>query len=118
MLTTKRVFIATVCGIVFGIVCMLLASSNPQGGMLTTSVKLNIILSRTLTGFMIGISAIRLKWWLHGIILGFIGSLPMAVAMLGQTDIMIGSVVMGIIYAFLIELITTVLFKAKSASSS
>jgi hypothetical protein len=118
MLTTKRVLIATVSGFVFGLVCMTLATSNPNAAApLTTAVKWNIVLSRTLMGFMIGISALRLVWWLHGIVLGIIGSLPMAVAVMGDTGIMIGSVVMGIIYAFLIELIATVLFKAKAASS-
>jgi len=30
MLTTKRVLIATICGVVFGVICMLLASSDPK----------------------------------------------------------------------------------------
>lgn len=116
MLTTKRVLIATVCGFVFGLVCMYLASTNPNATEpLSTAMKWTIILSRTLMGFMIGISALRLAWWLHGIVIGIIASLPMAAGVLGNTTIMISSIVMGIIYAVLTELITTVLFKAKSA---
>ena len=96
MIGTKRVLIATLCGLLFGFICMGLASSNPESaGSLSASIKLNIILSRTLMGFMIGISALRLNWWLHGIVLGFISSIPMAVAMWGRYDIMIGTVVMG-----------------------
>ena len=30
MLSSKRVFIATILGIIFGIVCMLMASSSPD----------------------------------------------------------------------------------------
>ncbi len=114
MLTAKRVIIATICGVIFGFVCLGLATSNPDpAGSLTLSVKLNIILSRTLLGFMIGISALRLKWWLHGIVLGFISSIPMAIAVMDQGSIMIGTFVMGIIYGVLTELITTIFFKAK-----
>ena len=116
MLTTKRVFIATICGLVFGIICMLFASSDPE---VTTAVKVNIILSRTLLGFTIGISALRMAWWLHGIVIGIIASIPMGVAVFYDKGLTlaISTVVMGIIYGFLTELITTKLFKAKSAAS-
>jgi hypothetical protein len=115
MVGAKRVLIATLCGLLFGFVCMGFASSNPESSeTLTLMVKLNIVLSRTLMGFMIGISALKLNWWLHGIVLGFISSIPMAVAVWGRFDIMIGTVVMGMIYGLLTELITSVLFKAKS----
>ncbi len=117
MLTTKRVMVATICGILFGLICMGLASSNPDATEEVSSmVKLNIVLSRTLMGFMIGISFLRLNWWLHGIVLGFVSSIPMAVAVLPQVNIFIGTFVMGMIYGFLTELITTKLFKAGSAA--
>jgi len=113
MLTAKRVIIATLCGVVFGIICMGLASSNPDATQeLSATIKLNILLSRTLMGFMIGISALKLHWWLHGIVLGFISSIPMAIAVIPQMDIFIGTFVMGMIYGFLTELITSKLFKA------
>ena len=115
MLKAKRVIIATLCGILFGIVCMELASSNPDpANPLTTSAKWLIILSRTLMGFMIGISALRMGWWLHGMVLGFIASIPMAIPVLDRPSIAFGTLVMGIIYGFLIELITSVLLKAKA----
>ena len=113
MLTTKRVVIATICGLVFGFVCLFLASSNPEP--LPNMVKWSIIVGRTMLGFTIGISAIRLNWWLHGIVLGIIVSIPMAIPVLDRMEIAIGTVVMGIIYGFLTELITTILFKAKAA---
>jgi len=114
MLTTKRVIIATICGIVFGFVCLGLALSNPHPeGVITLPIKINIVLSRVLLGFMIGISALRLKWWLHGAVLGLIMSIPMAVQVMDKPQIMIGTFVMGIIYGVLTELITSILFKAK-----
>ena len=116
MLTAKRVIIATIVGFLCGIVCMLMASSNPESiAPLSGIIKISIVLSRTLLGFMIGISALRMAWWLHGIVLGFIGSIPMAMPIV--TDnwyIAMGTLFMGIIYGFVIEVITTLLFKAKS----
>ena len=118
MLSAKRVIIATICGVIFGFVCLGFAMSNPDScTSLTTAIKLNIVLSRTLLGFMLGISALRLNWWLHGIVLGVISSVPMAISVMDRSDIMIGTVVMGIIYGVLIELITTILFKAKSVAN-
>jgi MFS family permease len=119
MLTTKRVIVATICGFVFGIVCMLLASSNPNATeSLSTTMKWTIIISRTMMGFTIGISAIRLNWWLHGMVLGAIASIPMAIPILDRLGIAIGTIVMGIIYGFLTEVITSVFFKTKSAGRS
>jgi hypothetical protein len=115
MLTTKRVLIATVCGFLFGLVCMGLASSNPNATEpMTTTTKILILFSRTLLGFTIGISALRLTWWLHAIVLGIICSIPMAVPVLDRLDIAIGSIVMGVVYALLTEIITSFAFKAKA----
>jgi hypothetical protein len=66
-------------------------------------------------GFTIGISAFRMSWWLHGIILGLITSIPMAIPVMDQMGIFFGTFVMGMIYGFLTELITTKLFKSKAA---
>ena len=60
-------------------------------------------------------------WALHGIVMGFIFSLPGAFSAgiapegtgVSGEMLFIATLVMGIIYGFLIELITTVFFKAK-----
>lgn len=115
MVNSKRLLIATLFGIIFGFVCWgFAASGGPQPWYFAVST----ILGRTLIGFAIGISAFKIAWWLHGIIMGFVFSLPMAfygfyVPEQG-TMIFFGTIVMGIIYGFLIELITTVAFKAKA----
>ncbi|MFC1528025.1 hypothetical protein ACFL5D_04725 [Candidatus Neomarinimicrobiota bacterium] len=117
---TKRLIIATLLGVVFGFVCYGFASSGQNE--ISKLLALNIILGRTLIGVAIGISRFSLKHWsYHGIIMGLIFGLPAAVgAMLGpenpefnHTMMSLSTMVMGIIYGFLIELITTVLFKAK-----
>ena len=114
MLTLKRVLIATLCGFIFGIICMLLASSNPGAtAPITLTTRWMIIVGRTMLGFTIGISALRLVWWQHGLVLGFITSIPMALPMLDNIGIMVGTLVMGLVYGFLTELITSIVFKAK-----
>lgn len=117
---SKRLIISTLLGVVFGFVCFGFASSGNNE--VSTLLALNIVLGRTIIGVAIGISCLACKHWsLHGIIIGFVFSLPLAFgAMLGpenpefnHTMIFISTLVMGVIYGFLIELITTVLFKAK-----
>jgi len=115
MLTAKRVSIATILGICCGFICLMLASSNPEGSAnLTGSVMLLIVLGRTMLGFTIGISALRLNWILHGIILGILCSIPMAIPVLPDIKIFIGTFIMGIIYGLLIEGLTSKVFKAPS----
>lgn len=117
---TKRLIISTLLGVVFGFVCYGFASSGQNE--ISTILALNIILGRTLIGVAIGISRFPCKHWtLHGILMGLIFSIPTAFgAMLGpenaeftHTMLFVSTIVMGIIYGFLIELITSVLFKAK-----
>ena len=116
MLTTKRVLIATICGFIFGIVCMFFAMSNPEGTA-PIPVLLTILLSRGLMGFSIGVSALKMNWWQHGIFWGALSSLPMFAATMDNMEIAIGSVVMGVVYGFLTELITSVFFKVKGVGA-
>ena len=113
---TKRIIIATIMGAICGIVCWQLASSD---GNLTWPITASIILGRVLLGFGIGISAWKMAWWLHGIIMGIIFSIPMAFgAIIGNDQaffVFIGTIVMGCIYGIVIELVTSVFFKAKQA---
>jgi hypothetical protein len=117
----KRVVIATVSGLVFGVLNWLLAAFAasmplPRSGIAT------IILGRALLGFVIGNSAWRMRWWLHGLLLGFIVSLPAASAVrmmstpLGMSPDVAPVLVLllGLVFGFLIELITSVVFKARS----
>jgi len=117
---TKRLFISTLLGVVFGFVCFGFASSGQNE--ISPLLALNIILGRTLIGVAIGISRFTLKHWsLHGIIMGLVFSIPAGFgAMLGpenpefpHTILMLSTIVMGMIYGFLIELITSVVFKAR-----
>ena len=112
----KRIIIATIIGFLCGIICWKLATSN---GVLPFGVSLSMILGRTLLGFGIGISCLKLSWWLHGLILGVIFSIPMAFGSLMVPEnaifIFIGTIVLGAIYGIIIELVTSVLFKARQS---
>jgi hypothetical protein len=121
MQKTKRIIIATLSGVLFGFVCYALASSGP--GELALPITLQIIASRTLIGFAIGISCISLRHWsIHGLVMGIIFSLPLAFSGLMAPDnpefskaaMLISTIVMGMIYGLLIEVITSLLFKAKA----
>jgi len=116
----KRLIIATLSGLLFGFVCYGFACSGSES--IEIWLGITIISGRTLMGFGIGISRFQMKnWAIHGIVMGLIFSLPAVFGtMMGSENpeftpqmLAISTVVMGIIYGFLIELITTVFFKAK-----
>ena len=115
-MSTKRIIIATIMGAICGIICWKMASSN---GELPAAIAASIFFSRVLLGFGIGISAWKMSWWLHGIIMGVIFSIPGAFGGLASPEqavfIFVGTIGMGVIYGVVIELVTTVLFKAKQA---
>lgn len=118
----KRFFVATLSGVLFGFVCFGLASSGPEP--LPWPVALQIILSRTLIGVAIGLSRFTFgHWTIHGLVLGLLFSLPLAFGgymapdnpQINKDVMFIWTVALGMIYGLLIELITSVLFKAKLA---
>jgi len=116
----KRLIIATALGVLFGLVCYGMASSGENE--IPQALGISIVLGRMLIGFGIGISRFEMKHWsLHGIFMGFIFSLPAAFgAMLAPETpefshiaLFSSTIVMGMIYGLLIELITSVILKAK-----
>ena len=119
----KRLIVAALSGLFFGFVCFGLASSGPVPP--PWPVAADIITSRTLIGVVIGISSIALGHWsIHGLVMGMLFSLPLAFSSLMAPDnpdfsksaMFVWTVVLGMIYGLLIELITTVFFKAKQHS--
>ncbi len=120
MVSGKRILIATILGLIFGVISYLLAKPYAPAGGIPTSGVLAIIMGRGVMGFAIGVSACRMRWWLHGILMGFIFSLPGAFGAVwlgfGQA-ILVRSLITGIVYGFLVELITAVVFKARVSES-
>ena len=120
MLSSKRFFVALVLGFLCGLICFALASSSPNP--VPGAVAWQIIFSRALIGFAIGISVIsKIHWSLHGIMIGALFSIPLAFSGLISPEspeyskivMFIMTVVLGMVYGFLIEFVTSVLFKAK-----
>jgi hypothetical protein len=116
-----RLLVTTILGFLFGIVCWLLASSGQQQmppDMSRTAMSLSIIFSRALIGFVIGVSAWKINHMIHGIVIGFIVSIPMALGSLAFQGfkIFLGTLIMGVIYGFLIELISHLIIKEKQAA--
>jgi hypothetical protein len=122
MQNSKRLIVATLSGLVLGFVCFGLASSGPTP--LPWPVAAQIIASRTLIGFAIGVSALSFGHWsVHGIVMGFLFSIPLAFSSLTApvnpefshppVFILVSLLVSGLIYGFVIELVTTVFFKAR-----
>ena len=113
----KRAYIATLMGVLAGVICCLLSAS---GGPMPMKVMVNIFFSRVLIGFVIGISAWKMNWALHGCLMGLIIGIPSALGAMmsaspefGKYQLFIMTLVMGIIYGFVIELVTSVAFKAR-----
>lgn len=115
----KRIYIASLMGVLAGIVCCYFATDGQP-----TAMKLmaNIFTGRVLIGFVIGISALKMNWALHGALIGMIVSIPAsfgammgASAQYGKWELFLMTLVMGIIYGIVIELFTSVFFKAKVA---
>ena len=122
MQKTKRIVVATLSGVLFGFVCLGLASASPGGGALAWPVAMQIVVSRTLIGFAIGISSISLRHWaIHGPVMGLVFSLPLAFSGLmapespeySKAGMWVATVVLGMIYGLLIEVITSVVLKGR-----
>ena len=113
----KRIITTTILGIIFGIICTQISHQGNEAW--TVGPFISILLSRALLGFTIGISKLKMDWWLHGIVIGGLFSLPLAFNVFSnesQNQILLffGFIFLGIIYGFLIELITTVLLRMKN----
>ena len=124
MVNAKRLLIATASGLLFGFVCFGLASSSPGG--LPLPAAYQIIAERTLIGFAIGISALKMRHWsLHGLLMGFLLSIPLAFSGMmapdspeySKTSMFVFTILLGMIYGLLIEVITTKLFKSPQSIS-
>ncbi len=104
----KRVVVCTLLGLVAGVICWLgsyLAGNAPLA--LSAGVILAIIFNRAFIGFAVGVSAWRVHWALHGLVVGLVGSLPVAVYPLFTPDGFFGFLIYelaGGAWGFLIEL--------------
>ncbi len=109
----KRLAIATLFGLVAGVFCATVASSGHLLKLTTVSL-LWILLNRTVMGFAIGASGLRLHWAWNGIIMGLaVGSIfSYYIFMdLGQPKVALLIPIGNAVFGLLIEFFTTVVFK-------
>lgn len=107
----KRIVIATVLGMVAGLLCV--GGGAVLGVSITPARFVWVLLNRTLLGFVIGISALRLAWPWHGALMGvLIGSLfSYAAFMLDSPALVIAATLAAsVIFGLGIEFFTTVAF--------
>ena len=115
----KRIAIATLFGLAAGVVCAA-AGSSLHMFQLTAVSLVWVLLNRTVMGFVIGATNLKLHWAWNGIILGLVvGSIfsyylfmTMGLKMLLLTPI--GNAV----YGLLIEFFTTKVFKQPAISAT
>lgn len=112
----KRILVASLCGFIAGIICYSL-------GVILLPIEHDllifvwIVVNRTLLGFVIGISVLRVHWALNGLIVGLAVGLvlPINAFMIGkELPLIISVYVMSIIYGILIEFFTSGVFKLKA----
>ncbi len=106
-----RVIIATIIGLLTGLFCAWGTSRTTE---LDVWILVGIVLSRTVAGFAIGISRIKMAWWIHGPVLGLIFGLPISFQALTSSAYgFFMLLIASIVYGFVIELFTSVIFRAK-----
>ena len=117
MASGRRILTATLLGLVCGVLCSL-AGRLVLGVPMSMVDACMIVAHRTLLGFVLGISALRWHWALHGAVIGVVVGVPEPhfANMLRGSATCAFYVVAGPIIGLLIELFTSVVFRAKSAA--
>ncbi len=120
MTTTRRIVLATVFGAVFGLLSAwvarsMLATPLPWQGFLTITAAMTVV------GFAIGVNALRLCWWLDGVVFGAIVGAPVALsavwAGLSWRQGFVLLLVLAVVSGVLVELLTSVILRARKAEA-
>jgi len=107
MQRTRRVVIASILGLIAGGISWAGSLFVEVGAPLSLASSISMALLWALLGFSIGISSLRWHWVIHGMVLGLIFGVVFGVTALGLERSFWPPLIMGLIYGFLIELITT-----------
>ncbi|TKJ37980.1 hypothetical protein CEE37_13540 [candidate division LCP-89 bacterium B3_LCP] len=112
----KRFWLCLILGFIAGLICATVGNAQiPKD--IRTMVFISVVLNRAMIGFVLGISAWKTNWAVHGIVIGIIGSLPLSIPLIWNPEAgfcVCGAYTLGgAIWGFVIELLTSVVFKAK-----
>lgn len=117
MVNKKRVFVSTLFGGVLGNVGWSLAM---MGGPFPWARIAHQIFIYALMGFVIGISNWKVKWWLHGVLIGLLFGISNGFGALWMTQTpatFVSVIITGLILGLVVELITSFGFKARMPQS-
>jgi hypothetical protein len=107
-MTGKRLIACALFGIIAGALDLLLMHYGAKAPItFTPAIILGFVLNRAFIGFTLGISGWRTNWAFHGVVIGLLGSLPLAIFALGDSEGLTGFLLIelfGGMWGFLIEL--------------
>lgn len=116
----KRLIIASAMGLITGVICYLGGKYGLKDD-IDTIMFVYILANRTLAGFVIGLSKMKIKWYLHGPLIGFVVGIPFSLGTLIDGPIImvfIFSLILSALYGFIIEFFTSVLFRQNILGTS
>jgi len=116
----KRIIIATLFGLFAGAIC---ATGAFYGGILkfTPTVLVWILLNRAVMGFVIGATALRLRWAWNGAVMGLIVGSVFSYFLfmtLGTHMLPLINALVNGLFGLMIEFFTTVVFKQPARAPS
>jgi hypothetical protein len=115
MMRVKRLVVSTIFGFVGGIICYLGGKYGLKDD-ISTAMVLYILVNRALIGFVIGISPFRMRWALHGLLMGLIVGVPFTAGCLleeSNLETAIAALILGALYGLMIEFFTSIVFRAR-----
>lgn len=111
MFNERRVMITTLIGTCCGFASWAICARG-MGFQMMWSQSVVLVLVNALMGFTIGISSLRLHWMVHGAFIGLIFGIVLAVFTQSHGFGFWWPLVLGPVFGFVVELCTTVLFRA------
>lgn len=118
MVNVKRLVVATAFGLVAGVICYLGGRYGLKDE-ISTPMLFYILVNRTLIGFVIGISLLRMHWAWHGLLIGLLAGVPFAAGCLleeNNVETAIAALILGCLYGLMIEFFTSVAFGARRSA--
>lgn len=116
----KRILIATLFGVVAGGICSLITFRGGIAVMSATTLVW-ILLNRTVMGFAIGVSGLKLHWAWNGVIVGVVvGSIFSYFTYMswGAGKLALLTPIGNAVFGLMIEFFTTKVFKAPALAAS
>ena len=101
----SRVVVATILGLFFGVVCMLL--SRYSAGIAFWPIGVSFLLHHTVMGLAIGTSSLRMHWAAHGAFWGAVFGVFLAISRIGVEPDSWVVFVLVVVWGFLIETLTS-----------